>query len=424
MTTGGRIAVLACAVTGLLSCWTAGASATTGKEVGGMNLSAYCQQLEAGNKGATLSGETWVCIHADNTESPLNLQAACEHEYTQRPIKAEEITPGVPFSWKCFQISESETEGAKGGGEGSGGGPRSATSTIVSCNLDFATLQETCTATVAGGKAPPTGTVTFSSSGGGVFTFGATCTLAPGGPGTPDSSCHVAFIPPSKSLTVVTTLAITAAYGGDATHTASSNGTSPLAAQQTAVETAATGSGNASAGEVLSHNGIPFTVSAEVPGTIEITVAFEGSGGTLPILHERTGTETVPPILNTHRHGGDRIHRNPRLRGRGSTLPVLRKPEENGGGSTLPITLLPPRPPTGAWAAAHRVKLLRVAHVRVKVTHPGRYKLRATLNREGRRLTKRIIAVDRAYRHKHKGKAKGTPPGQPFIAGILYTPGR
>jgi hypothetical protein len=166
-----------------------------------------------------------------------------------RPIKAEEITPGVPFSWKCFQttVKEVEEEAAKGG---SG----SATTTTVSCNLDFTTLLETCTATVVGGKTPPTGTVTFSSAaGGGVFTFGNTCTLTPGGPGTPNASCHVAYIPPSKTLTLISSVAISAVYGGDGTHQDSSSRTSLLASQQAAVESAASGSGSFNASEALSH---------------------------------------------------------------------------------------------------------------------------------------------------------------------------
>ncbi len=76
-----RSLVVALCVAASLGSAAAAADATTGTELGGMNLSAYCQQLEAGNKGSTLSGETWVCIHADNTTAPLNLQAACEHEY-------------------------------------------------------------------------------------------------------------------------------------------------------------------------------------------------------------------------------------------------------------------------------------------------------------------------------------------------------
>lgn len=100
----------------------AAAEATTGTELGGMNLSGYCQKLEVGNKGATLNGETWVCIHADNTTSTLNLQDACEHEYTQRPVKAEEITPGVPFSWKCFLSSGEGGGSPKPGATPTGGG--------------------------------------------------------------------------------------------------------------------------------------------------------------------------------------------------------------------------------------------------------------------------------------------------------------
>ncbi len=364
-----------------------------------MNLSAYCQQLEVGNKGATLSGETWVCIHANNTESALSLQAACEHEYTTRPIKAEEITPGVPFSWKCFQVSEAEAEGSGGGG----GGSRAPTTTGVTCALTFASFSETCTAVVSGGTSAPTGIVTFSSASGGVFQFGNTCQLVPG---SAASSCHVVYLPPSREVGVIASQAITASYPGDATHLASSNHTSLIDSQKQALETAIKGTEEGvSPPEALKH-GLPVSVETVVPGTIETEVVAENGGGaTLPIL--KLPGETAPET------------------GSGSTLPILRPPPgsiaADGSGSTLPI--LRPREATAAAASAAKIRFTRIARLKVRLTsHGGLFKLRAPLNHTGRRELKAIISRDLAYDRKHKHTKHPRPPVLRLVTIITFTP--
>lgn len=95
------------------------------------------------------------------------------------------------------------------------------TVTQVICNLVIATASDTCTATV-GDAAPsdstnPTGTVTFASANGGLFSLGNTCSLKPTLPGN-TSSCAVQFLPPAKDSAFP---AITATYSGDATHNSS-----------------------------------------------------------------------------------------------------------------------------------------------------------------------------------------------------------
>jgi hypothetical protein len=91
----------------------------------------------------------------------------------------------------------------------------------VICNLVVATASDTCTATVGdaapSGSTNPTGTVTFASANGGLFSLGNTCSLKPTLPGN-TSSCSVQFLPPAKDSSFP---AITATYSGDATHNSS-----------------------------------------------------------------------------------------------------------------------------------------------------------------------------------------------------------
>lgn len=92
----------------------------------------------------------------------------------------------------------------------------------VICNLVVATASDTCTATVGdaatAGSTNPTGTVSFASSSGGVFSSGKTCSLTPTPLSSNVSSCSVQFLPPTTGSTLP---AITATYSGDATHNSS-----------------------------------------------------------------------------------------------------------------------------------------------------------------------------------------------------------
>jgi hypothetical protein len=100
---------------------------------------------------------------------------------------------------------------------------RHSTAAQVICNLVVATASDTCTATIGdaapAGSTNPTGTVTFTSATGGVFSAGNTCALVPT-PLSPNvSSCAVQFLPPSTPSTLP---AITATYAGDEAHIGSS----------------------------------------------------------------------------------------------------------------------------------------------------------------------------------------------------------
>ncbi len=350
-----------------------------------MNLSAYCQGLEAGNKGATLNGETWVCIHADNTTSPLNLQAACETTYSQRPILAEEITPGVPFSWKCFLASASE------GGKETGGG-RTATTTSVSCNYVFATFTDTCTATVTGSPTP-TGQVSFTSAAGGVFTVGSSCNLVAG---AGSAGCSVQFQPTSTSLATVTSTRITASYAGNAANQSSSGSTVFGSAflierQETALrEGCAQAQGG---GAELTPTGVNATLNVVVPGTVTVTIiGFEGGGSTLPV--------SLPRL-----HPVAAASSQPATGGAGCSVVVAWC---NGCG-TLPVSL-PRLHPVAAAAAAKRKKpkpkLPLIASLTRHLTRGGKTKLLIPYTAHGRKVERAFIKQLRAYKHHHTRGAR------------------
>ena len=172
------------------------------------------------------------------------------------------------------------------------------TATQVICNLVIATASDTCTATVADGAATeasnPTGTVTFTSASGGVFSAGNTCSLV-ATPLSPNvSSCSVQFLPPSAPSTLP---AITAAYSGDSLRAPSSGQTHYGAA-----------------GELISDVTIPSTGTINPDGTVTVPVSCgfpcEISGGldTLPDLASLASVSPFsiqPAVLTatTAKHG-------------------------------------------------------------------------------------------------------------------------
>jgi len=95
------------------------------------------------------------------------------------------------------------------------------TAITVRCDFIVATATDTCTATVqdtvASGRSTPTGFVSWGSEGGGAFTSGSSCSLAPGqvnGVTTVGTaSCVVQFTPPATTSSTVTATDL-----GDAKH--------------------------------------------------------------------------------------------------------------------------------------------------------------------------------------------------------------
>lgn len=381
------VAVALCAA-GLLCAGAGVAQATTGTEVGGMNLNGYCQSI--GDKGSTVEVGTtkWVCIRQDNTLAPLNLQAACEHEYPVRPILAEETVPNTPFSWKCFKVS----------------GNTGASQTSVTCNYVFATFTDTCIATVTGSPTP-TGQVSFTSAAGGVFTVGSSCTLAPAAAGS--ASCSVQFQPASTSLATVTSIQITASYVGDAANQPSSGGTvfgsaTLIERQESALrEGCAAASGG---GAEPTPSGISVTLNVVVPGTVEAELVAGVTGGsTLPVSLPRLhpiGTASVAPAA-------------------GSECVVACC---GGSTGTLPVALPPLRAVVAsATAARAKPKPRIVASLRKHLAKGGRTKLLVPYTAYGHKVERAFVKAVRAYRHHHRRGAR--KPALKLKLHLAYRPG-
>ena len=114
-------------------------------------------------------------------------------------------------------------------GEEEGAGGKRKTGTSVICNYEFATMQNTCVASVGDGGSgtpvTPTGTVRFTTTSGG-FASGATCTLTATPLSPSVASCRLVYFTAYSGLP-----AITATYSGDATHDPSVGKTAFLGAE-------------------------------------------------------------------------------------------------------------------------------------------------------------------------------------------------
>jgi hypothetical protein len=167
--------------------------------------------------------------------------------------------------------------------------PKHPTVSQVICNLTIATATDTCTATVgdaaASGQINPTGTVSFTSAHGGVFSAGNTCTLT-ASPGT-TSSCSVQFVPPTASSSLP---AITASYAGDANHEPSSAQThyAPLSELAKEVDWSEVGTiqPDGSVEIPVDCGGFPCALSGELLGGPDLAslTAFSGGSATISAI--------------------------------------------------------------------------------------------------------------------------------------------
>jgi hypothetical protein len=157
--------------------------------------------------------------------------------------------------------------------------------TSVTCNLIIATASDTCIATVADVDVPaaitPTGPVSFSSASGGVFSAGNTCNLV--ATNADIASCSVQFLPPTAASTLPS---ITATYGGDTRHSASSGHTYYGGAVALGPDVTISGNG------AISENGNTVTVpvSCQFPCSItgELMSGPEGSAITASLSGDNT----------------------------------------------------------------------------------------------------------------------------------------
>jgi hypothetical protein len=180
------------------------------------------------------------------------------------------------------------------------------TVTQVICNLVIATASDTCTATVgdsaATGPVNPTGAVTFTSASGGVFSAGNACNLTPTPLSGSSSSCSVQFLPPASSSSPP---AITASYGGDAIHSASSGQTTypPISGLVTHVSLSELGTIKGANVEIPVTCEFPCVISGELfnqPDLATLTSVSAGEGlGAFAAAHGKKGKKKkrARPVL-------------------------------------------------------------------------------------------------------------------------------
>jgi hypothetical protein len=109
------LAVLLCCLIGAGS--PGGARAVTEPtDLGAPSFAAYCKALGFLDARFTSgASKAWGCLHSDGAVTALDVQAACQFSYTERPILARELLPGAIYTWHCLQ-----TAGVGGGTPGSG----------------------------------------------------------------------------------------------------------------------------------------------------------------------------------------------------------------------------------------------------------------------------------------------------------------
>lgn len=234
-----------------------------------------------GGNGSFEVEEFWMEVTSKAVSSKAEEQAkeeAIKKAKEEEAVKKTEEEPGK----KAKEEEKAKEEAAKKTKEEAEKAKRPS-ATDVTCNYEFATSTDTCTAQVAdAGPAPevvPTGTVTFTNTAPGGFPYGTTCTIAASAsaPGVP--FCSVIFLGGGSGLPM-----ITASYGGDSHHSPSTGNTS-FAQFAPPEET----------GEEFAFGGpdqFPETV------TVETEVPAEGTtvDGT---VNQQTGEETNPPDPNS-----------------------------------------------------------------------------------------------------------------------------
>ncbi len=194
------------------------------------------------------------------------------------------------------------------------------TGTAVSCNYDVLTSQDTCTATVADTSAAPTGpsgSVTFSSPQGGLFAFGAKCSLTSSASAPSTGFCSVEYLPPTGGGFP----SISASYAGDATHAPSGAGTRFILPGGTPVsyDTSSPDSGGY-------PNEVVVEVKTPVPGTeVKATVNKGETGSAHPPAGKTPRASEDPnivPEMRTEVEERDREQRYPDI------IPEMRKEVE------------------------------------------------------------------------------------------------
>jgi len=80
-----------------------------GTVVGGLDLDAYCQSIGDAYSTTPYPGTetpggayTWNCVAASGTETPIDMQAACNEQYPGQVTVAYPQDPNNSYSWVCL----------------------------------------------------------------------------------------------------------------------------------------------------------------------------------------------------------------------------------------------------------------------------------------------------------------------------------
>jgi hypothetical protein len=216
----------------------------------------------------------WECNCGGGVPTPVSMTATAQDGTSSGPVT---VNPGAPEYFGFYAACGGSVQTVKLSVTGQpwvltagAFGIASATCAVtspktgaqVSCNYEFATLDDICTALISSGTSvSPTGNVGFKSNAGGVFSgAGNSCALTPVSGNAGVAQCSVTYVPPATGSPT-----ITASYGGDAHNTAASATTSALLSQSVASVIA---NGNISPPSFIpAPNGPSFTI-ARVFGAI------------------------------------------------------------------------------------------------------------------------------------------------------------
>ncbi len=211
-----------CTPSGSTDTCTATVSGSGGTPTGNATFSASGGTF-SGEEACVLSGGSCSVTYLPSSSGSPSVKAVYSGDGTFRASESTTTAAGKEQEEAALK----EKEAAKKAKEEAEKAKRPSV-TMVTCNYEFATSENTCLASVgdagAGTPITATGSVTFTTTSGG-FTSGATCSLAPESTSPSIAACTLVYETANSGLPE-----ITATYGGDARHTGSAGHTQFLGA--------------------------------------------------------------------------------------------------------------------------------------------------------------------------------------------------
>ena len=83
--------------------WGCYSNGTQSTNLGGINVAGYCQSI--GYVNGSLDGSTafnWNCDKADGTRVGINMDSACQWQYSRNDVTAIMLKLSNPYSWQCY----------------------------------------------------------------------------------------------------------------------------------------------------------------------------------------------------------------------------------------------------------------------------------------------------------------------------------